>query len=119
MSANPPEQKYKDIIDVLVVTCQVGQGQIAAQRARRGLWNLNATSSHLPDEHSINELLKALPANDREAIATMLTREFEAGVFEVLKTLGQHNVSPFENSFEGSAYEDFVGRLGGWQWPKA
>lgn len=119
MSAPRPSQHYRDIIDSLVETCQVGQGQVGAQRARAGTWNRNATPTRLPFEHKLNELFSSLPAESREAIAAALAREFEAGVFETLKVLAQHEVDELIESHEGSAHEDFVGRLGGWEWPSS
>ncbi len=119
MPAALPGQNYRDIIDSLVEVCQAGQGQVGAQRARSGIWNLNATPTRLPVDHKLNELLGSLPGECREAIAVALAREFEAGVFETLNVLAQHQVKDLMESHEGSAHEDFIGRLGGWEWPSS
>jgi hypothetical protein len=47
-----------------------------------------------------------------------LADEVELGVFETLKALEQFDIAPFESGYEGSAYNDFVGRLAGWGWPE-
>jgi len=66
----------------------------------------------------MNAVLRALDRENREAVAEALSKEFQAGIFETLKVLEQLRVHPFEDGYEGSAYEDFIGRLGGWEWPK-
>ncbi len=64
-------------------------------------------------------MLENLSTAQRAALASALAKEFQAGVFETLKLLEANQITPFENGYEGSAYEDFAGRLGGWQWPKS
>jgi hypothetical protein len=39
-------------------------------------------------------------------------------VFETLKALEQFAIKPFKNGYEDSSYNDFVGRLNGWEWPQ-
>ena len=56
---------------------------------------------------------------DREILAGMLAHEAELGVFETLKVLEQFQVEPFEDGYEGSPYNDFIGRLADWEWPEA
>jgi hypothetical protein len=34
-----------------------------------------------------------------------------------LKVLQANRVTPFESGYEGGPAEDFIGRLGGWDWP--
>jgi hypothetical protein len=111
-------QKYRDVIDHLVDVCHNGQGQIGARRMRAAVWNKNATSDYLPDQQQINLLLARLPATDRDILAALLASEVELGVFETLKALEQFEIAPFESGYEGSAFNDFVGRLDGWAWPK-
>ena len=110
-------QTYRDIIDELVRVCHEGQGQIGARRARAGVWNQSATVDFIPDQHEINRLLKRMAVEDREILAKMLANEVVLGVFESLKALEQFGVSPFEDGYEGSPFNDFVGRLDGWDWP--
>lgn len=98
--------------------CKAGQGQIGARRVREGLWNQNGTQDHIPDQHQINLLLKRLPANDREIIAGMLSHAVVTGVFETLKLLEQFEVEPFKDGYEGSPYNDFIGRFDDWNWPE-
>ena len=118
MSSARKSQTYRDVIDELVRACQEDQGQIGANRVRAGEWNQNATADFLPDQHAINLLLKRMPAEDREIVANMLANEVVVGVFESLKALEQFGVTPFEDGYEGSPFNDFIGRLGGWEWPK-
>jgi hypothetical protein len=106
MSSKP--QLYRDFIDHLVEVCQRGQGQIGANRVRAGFG--------ITDE--FNALLKRLSGADRQVLARMMLDEVELGVFETLKALEQFSVTPFETGYEGSAFNDFIGRLNGWRWPE-
>ena len=83
-----------------------------------GVWNQNASPDSLPEQHKINEVLARLVPTDRSALAELLAQEVQLGVFETLKVLEQFGIAPFEDGYEGSAYHDFIGRLGGWQWPE-
>jgi hypothetical protein len=118
MTAPTKPKLYREVIDHLVSVCREGQGQIGARRVRAGLWNANATREALPDEHEINALLARMSKPDREVLARMLVGEVELGMFEALKALEEFDVAPFETGYEGSAFNDFIGRLNGWQWPE-
>lgn len=110
---------YRAVIDALVRMCRDGQGQIGAERARRGLWNKNATSPAFDeDQFAFNELPSRLSDQDRDVLARMLEQEVTTGVFETLKALEEHKIAPFEDGYEGGPYQDFVGRMNGWEWPK-
>jgi hypothetical protein len=109
---------YRAIIDELVAVCRNGQGQLGPQRVRRGIWNEYATKESIPDQHEINLLLARMLASDREILATMLAHEVEVGIFETLKVLEQFQVTPFTEGYEGSPFNDFVGRLADWKWPE-
>jgi len=117
MNKNEKPPLYRDVIDALVRACKEGQGQIGAERARAGVWNRNATQDFIPDQHEINLLLQRMSAADREILSGMLKHEVEVGVFETLKILEQFQVAPFEDGYEGSPYNDFIGRLANWKWP--
>jgi hypothetical protein len=117
MSVPTKSLTYRDVIDALVSMCRSGQGQIGARRAREGVWNRNATADYLQDQHEINELLSRMSATDREALAKMLAWEVVTGVFETLKVLEQFQVPPFEDGYEGTPFNDFIGRLNDWEWP--
>jgi hypothetical protein len=119
MSTPQKSAAYREMIDEMVQACKAGQGQIGARRVRAGVWNPNATSSSIPDQHAINLLLKRLSAEDREIIARMLAQQVVTGVFETLKVLEKHEVEPFSDGYEGSPYNDFIGRLDDWSWPDA
>jgi hypothetical protein len=109
---------YRNVIDELVRVCHDGQGQIGPRRAREGLWNQNATADNLLDQHQFNVLLAHMPTDDREILARMLAQEVERGVFETLKVLEHFEVPPFIDGYEGSPFNDFIGRLNGWDWPE-
>jgi len=59
-----------------------------------------------------------MSAADREILANMLASQVVTGVFETLKALEQFQVSPFEDGYEGSPFNDFIGRLDDWEWPE-
>jgi hypothetical protein len=112
-------QEYRDVIDGLVEVCHTGQGQIGARRARAGVWNPNASGEFLPDQHAVNVLLTRLDHQDRELLAKLLSEAFESGVFETLKALEAFEIAPFQDGYEGSPHNDFVGRLSkDWDWPR-
>jgi hypothetical protein len=109
---------YRQVIDELVRACKEGQGQLAAERARKGIWNQNATVDYIPEQHAINLLLKRMSAADREILAGMLADQVVTGVFEALKVLEQFEIEPFQDGYEGSPFNDFIGRLSDWEWPE-
>lgn len=111
-------QLYRDVIDALVENCRTGQGQIGPDRARKGLWNRNATAESMPGQYRFNELLARLPREDRNIIAEMLAQEYVSGAFAALSVLNDFQVAPFEEGYEGAAYNDFVGRMDDWPWPE-
>jgi hypothetical protein len=109
---------YRAFIDEMVSVCRDGQGQIGARRAEEGIWNRNASAEVLPEQHAINVLLARLSPAERRVLAGMLAQEVVTGVFETLKALEAFKVPPFETGYEGSPFNDFVGRLDGWDWPE-
>jgi hypothetical protein len=109
---------YRAFIDEMVHVCRDGLGRIGARRAEQGIWNRNATADFLPDQHAINVLLAHLSPEERRVLAGMLAHEVVTGVFETLKALEAFKVPPFETGYEGSPFNDFVGRLDGWEWPE-
>jgi hypothetical protein len=119
MTRTVKPQVYRDMIDHLVEVCRNSQGQIGARRMRAAVWNENATAEFLPDQREVNLLLARMPAADRNILARLMAAEVELGVFETLKALEQFKIAPFDGGYEGSAYNDFVGRLDDWQWPES
>jgi hypothetical protein len=109
---------YRNFIDEMVVVCRKGQGQIAARRARVGVWHREASARFLPEQHAINKLLKKLSVAEREVLAQMLADEVVTGVFETLKALEKFEIPPFTEGYEGSPFNDFVGRMDDWEWPE-
>ncbi len=43
---------------------------------------------------------------------------FVAGVFTALRVLHEAQVDPFQDGYEGTPFNDFMGRLNGWEWPR-
>ena len=119
MSEPQNPRLYRQVIDELVRACREDQGQLGATRAREGIWNQNARADYIPEEHAINLLLKRLSAADREILAGMLAGQVVTGVFEALKVLEQFEIEPFKDGYEGSPFNDFIGRLADWEWPEA
>jgi hypothetical protein len=119
MSRRQKPPVYRQMIDELVDSCRNGQGQIGARRVRSGFWNGNATPDRGPDQHAINLFLKRLSADEREIIASMLVHGVVTGVFETLKVLEEFQIEPFKDGYEGSPFNDFIGRLNDWNWPEA
>jgi len=110
---------YRQIIDRLVESCLRGQGQMGARRARAGLWNRNADSADgsLADQWRMNQLLLSLSSEQRDVLGEMLTQQFVGGVHETLVVLHETGIPPLDEGYEGDPFHDFVGRLGGWEWP--
>ena len=119
MSIEAKPELYHKFIDSLVDMCHNGQGQIGSNRALKGIWNSNATSEYIPEQHKINLLLERLSISDRQVLAKLLSDAVETGVFETLKALEEFQISPFESGYEGSPFNDFIGRLNDWDWPNA
>src|SRR5262249_36921738 len=111
--------QYRDVIDRLVHACRGGQGQIGPDRARRGVWNPNADrwSDEMPDQRGFNLFLTGLSQAERDVLAEMLSQQFVAGVFQALVVLHEQEVPPFDDGYEGTPFNDFVGRLADWPWP--
>jgi hypothetical protein len=118
MASSDNRRQYRGIIDRLVRDCRSGQGTIGASRARAGVWNANASSEFLPEQHQINEFLARLTKKDRETVAGMLSGEFVSGVHAALVALHEAAIPPFEDGHEGTPFHDFVGRLDDWNWPE-
>lgn len=108
---------YRNVIDRLVDDCHSGQGQIAANSVRSGVWHTNATPEFLPEEHEVNALIARLSPAEREMIARMLARQFVGGVHAALVALHEAEIAPFDKAYEGTPFHDFVGRLDDWMWP--
>jgi hypothetical protein len=73
----------------------------------------------MPDQRSMNDLVRRLTAAERKILGQMLAEQFEAGVYEALVVLHEAQVPPFEEGYEGTPFHDFVGRLRDWPWPQA
>jgi hypothetical protein len=49
--------------------------------------------------------------------AVLFTAE-TTGPGRPLKALEEFQIAPFESGYEGSPFNDFIGRLDDWQWPE-
>ena len=110
-------QLYRRVIDELVNATLRGQGRIASDRVRRGVWNPHATPDALADQVAINEVLGRLSEHDRTILAGVVADAFRSGVHQALVTLHEEAVPPFEQAYEGTPFHDYIGRLDGWAWP--
>lgn len=113
---------YRDFIDQMVYACNEGAGQLGASRIMNGVWNRNKPE-HLDDfQNGLNNLLKRLEVQDRTLLAKLLAQTFSDGVFETIKVLEEFEIEPFETGYEGSPFNDFIGRLindeDPWEWPE-
>ena len=109
MTEADPRAEYRSIIDELVRECLEGQGTVLPLWVRRGQW---------PQEHEINRMLARLSLEARALIARMLSDAYCGAVHDALRVLNDNQVPPFDQSYEGTPYQDFVGRLSGeWAWP--
>jgi hypothetical protein len=109
-------QIYRDVIDLLVDVCHKAG---LAPRMRAGVWNVNATAERMPDQHAVNLLLARPSAADREILAGLMAQHVVTGVFETLKALEEFEIAPFDSGYEGSPFNDFIGRLVDREWPPA
>jgi hypothetical protein len=116
MSSAEDDERYRTVIDRLVHECGE-QGQVGANRVRSGLWNRNAESAGLEDQVQVNQLVARLSDFDRQLLAQVLSEEFVGGVFQTLVALYELGVEPFDRAYEGSPFNDFIGRLNDWEWP--
>jgi hypothetical protein len=112
--------QYRQVIDELVRTCREGQGQIASRRIRKGIWNPNDEEvlMEFPEQIAMNSLLMRLDAEDRELLARFFAEQFVGGVHESLAVIHAAQIASFNDGYEGTPYNDFVGRLEGWPWPQ-
>ena len=109
MTEADPRAEYRAIIDDLVCECLEGQGAVLPHWVRRGEW---------PQEREFTLMLARLSLEDRALIARMLSDAYWGAVHDALRVLNDHQVPPFDQSYEGTPYQDFVGRLSGdWAWP--
>lgn len=112
--------QYRRIIDTLVHECRAGQGMIQPRWICDSVWNRAALEDpeSLPEEPKRNGLLARLGEGDRELIASMLEETFQGGVFIARRVLHDEELAPFDDGYDGIPFNDFIGRLDGWDWPR-
>jgi len=66
----------------------------------------------------MNALLTRLSDSDRDVLALMLEEAFVSSVHKTLAVLHAAEVPPFDDAYEGTPFNDFIGRLHGWDWPE-
>lgn len=106
---------YRSFIDRLVEQCRNG---LYERKLATGVWNLNATTEIVPEDHRVNLLLADLSPEQRHDLARILTEAHVTGVFDVLVALYEESVPPFDKGYEGDPFNDFMGRMTGWEWPE-
>jgi hypothetical protein len=117
MEASDERDLYRRVIDRLVKSSRRGQGQIGPTRVRAGVWNPDAAKAGSDDQQNINLFLERLSPEDRDILAAMLADAFVSGVHEALVVLHESGITPFEDGYEGTPFNDFTGRLHDWEWP--
>ena len=120
MPEDQQRSHYRSLIDALVEECRDGQGQVLPKWVRRGVWNRNALDDPdaLPEEHRMNTVLAHLGDEDRAVVARMLELSYEGAIHDTLRILNDHEVPPFDDAYEGTPFNDFMGRLKtDWEWP--
>lgn len=117
--SDDPQWLYRQMIDAMAVTCIQGEGQVSAQRVRVGVWNVNAHEIEDvdPSQQAMNDLIAGLGEAQRVTLAAMIAEEFSSGVFHALRVLHAAQLHPFEDGYDGTPGDDFLGRLEGWEWP--
>lgn len=101
--------RYRAVIDALVDECRHGQGTVLPGWAQRGVW---------PSDVDAAELLGRLGQPDRAVVASMLEQAYSGAVHDALKVLEDEGFPHLGQSYEGSAREDFMGRLStDYEWP--
>lgn len=111
---------YRTVIDAMADECRDGQGQVLPGWVRRGVWNMYAVDhpDDMPEEHRMNEVLTRLDDSDRAVVARMLELAYAGGMHDTLRVLNDHEVPPFDDAYEGTPAQDFMGRLTtDWEWP--
>lgn len=115
-----PQWLYRQIIDAMVVTCVRGEGQVSAERVRAGVWNVNAHEIEDvdPTQQAMNDLIAHLSLDQRATLAAVFADEFSSGMFHALRVLHAARFAPFDDGYDGTPGDDFLGRLDGWTWPE-
>ncbi len=66
----------------------------------------------------MSTMLARLGDADRAVIARMVELSYAGGVHDMLRVLHENNVPPFEDGYESTPCNDFMGRLEtDWDWP--
>jgi hypothetical protein len=110
--------QYRFLIEALVDECR--EGQAFPRWVRSGVWNRYALDhpDEMPEEHEMNSLLARLGGEDRDVVARMVEKSYAAAIHNTLRLLHDNEIAPFDESDEGTPYQDFAGLLqGDWEWP--
>jgi hypothetical protein len=118
---------YRDFIDAMADECNNGQGQVYSVNILSGIWNVNAEikklrekNDDLKEQYKMGLILKNLSDEERKILIKMFEGAFQAGVFETLAKLEEFEIEPFIEGYNGSPYDDFIGRVAKddpWDWP--
>lgn len=121
--------KYRQIIDAMVSSCREGQGQLASERVLAGRWinniderqeflNRESLEPHERSQLAQHEFVQSLTETQRAVLASMLESQFANGVFNALVAIDSAEIQPFSEAYEGSSFNDFIGRMTNWPWPE-
>ncbi len=110
---------YRVFIDGLV---QISES-VGSRRVLRGFWHPEPP----PDQVKFNELLQALPQEQRAVLAELLQKERTGAIHDVLcyiqeneyKLTAPSNESFSESPFGTDLHFDYVARLAGDPWPSS
>ena len=119
--SDDPQWLYRQMIDAMAVTCVTGEGQVSAERVRVGVWNANAHEIEDvdPTQQAMNDLIAGLTVDQRTTLAAIVADEFSSGIYHALQVLHAARLTPFEEGYDGTPGDDFLGRLEGWDWPES
>ena len=84
------------------------------------MWNRYALDhpDEMPEENRMNIVLARLGDDDRAEVARMVELSYEGGIHDTLRLLHDNAVPPFDVAYDGTPFQDFMGRLKtDWAWP--
>lgn len=109
MTEPDPRAAYRQAIDALVDECHNGQGSVLPEWVERGVW---------PIDRSIASALGRFTAEERHLVAKMLRTAYSGAVHDTLRVLEDHEFPALDQAYEGSPFQDFMGRLEShYDWP--
>ena len=112
----PPRRPaiYREVIDALAdrVRRRALRSEVPGQS--REDWTLDS----LPNAWAAKDFLEGLNESDGAMVAALLVGSYYGGIHDTLVVLHEYEIAPFDDGYEADPFHDFVGRLGGWEWPE-